>query len=242
MKNFLIALQFLTTFPVKIKKIKEGELPGSVTWYPLVGLVIGLFLAGLWLCLKNIFPVPVSALLLVGFYLLLTGALHLDGFVDTVDGLYGGRTKEDIFRIMEGSTIGAKGAVWLVLLIALKVVLLTVLLSRGAFLLLILFPVLGRYAITILMKYSVYPKKTGLGRAYCGKITNSGFLVINLLTFVIAWYFHLKGFAAFLAVILLVLIIKDYFGKKIGGVTGDVFGFTIETAEATVLLLFVAGY
>ena len=241
MKKFMIALQFLTTLPVKIKNIREEELPGSVAYYPLVGLLLGLILAGLWLFFKVIFPVPVSALLLISSYLLLTGALHVDGFVDTVDGLYGGRTKKEIFRIMEGSTIGAKGAVWLVLLIALKAALLTVLLRRGVYPVLILFPVLGRYAITILMKFSAYPKKNGLGKAFCGKITNTVFVLINIFVLAVALCYKVNGLASFLAVVLLALIVMDYFKYKIGGVTGDVFGFTIEISEIAVLLLFVAG-
>ena len=99
MKKFLIALQFLTIFPVKLRDIKEKELPGSVNYYPLVGLGIGLLLAGTGLLLSKIFPAAVSAVLLIGLYLLLTGALHLDGFIDTIDGLYGGSKKEEIFRI-----------------------------------------------------------------------------------------------------------------------------------------------
>ena len=242
MKKFLIALQFLTIFPVKLEDIKEKELPGSVNYYPLVGLGIGLLLAGTGLLFNNIFPAAVSAVLLIGLYLLLTGALHIDGFIDTIDGLYGGSKKEEIFRIMAESTIGAKGAAWLVILLAVKTALLTVLLIRGAYPGIILFPVLGRYVITILMKYSVYAKKNGLGRAFCGKITNTGFVLLNLFTFALVLGFGLKGFAAFLAVILIAIFVKNYFSKKIGGVTGDVFGFAVETAETAVLLLFAAGY
>ena len=120
MKKFLIALQFLTIIPVRLKNVEEKELSGSVNYYPVVGLLIGFLLAGSWLLLSIVFPVTVSALVVTGIYLLLTGALHLDGFADTVDGLYGGRTKEDIFRIMESSTIGAKGAAFTFLLLGLK--------------------------------------------------------------------------------------------------------------------------
>ena len=93
MKSFLIALQFLTNIPVRMKDIKQKELPGSVIYYPVVGLIIGLLLVFSFNVLNRIFPVYISSVLVMGIYIFLTGALHLDGFADTVDGLYGGRTK-----------------------------------------------------------------------------------------------------------------------------------------------------
>ena len=242
MKNFLIALQFLTIIPVRLKNIEEKDLSGSVKYYPAAGLLIGLLLAGSWLLISPFFPAPVSAIVVTGIYLLLTGALHLDGFADTVDGLYGGRTKEDIFRIMESSTVGAKGAAFTFLLLGLKVILISSLSTKAVYPALILFPVLGRYSITILMKYSAYAKENGLGKAYCGKISNINFLVINLISAGAALIFGTKGLVAFLAVALMAVIIKKYFKKKIGGVTGDNFGFTIETAETVVLLIFAAQF
>ena len=242
MKKFLIALQFLTIIPVRLKNVEEKELSGSVNYYPVVGLLIGFLLAGSWLLLSIVFPVTVSALVVTGIYLLLTGALHLDGFADTVDGLYGGRTKEDIFRIMESSTIGAKGAAFTFLLLGLKIILISSLSTKAVYPALILFPVLSRYSITILMKYSDYAKENGLRKAYCGKISNISFLIINLASAGAALIFGVKGLVAFLTVALMAIIIKNYFNKKIGGVTGDIFGFTIETAETVVLLIFVAGF
>ncbi|MFH1074528.1 MAG: adenosylcobinamide-GDP ribazoletransferase [Candidatus Firestonebacteria bacterium] len=238
MKSFLIALQFLTSIPLKIKDIKQKELPGSATYYPLVGLVIGAALAVSFFIFDGNFPRPVSSILVVGVYLLLTGAFHLDGFTDTVDGLYGGRTKEDILRIMGDSSIGAKGAAWVVFILTLKIIILITLAGDKLYPALILFPVLGRYSMTILMKYSSYAKEYGLGKVYCKNITGAQFVVINAFTLLLSMFFGLKGLAAFAGVVIAALILKKYFDKKLGGATGDIFGFTVEVTEVIALLVF----
>jgi len=238
MKSFLIALQFLTAIPLKIKNIKQKELPGSVTYYPLVGLVIGVLLAFAYYIFNKFFPAYISSLLITGVYLIITGALHLDGFADTVDGLYGGRTKEDVFRIMADSSTGAKGAVWVAFILTLKSLILITLPCDKIYPALLLFPVLGRYSMTILMKYSEYAKEFGLGKAYCRKITGAQFIIINLFTLLLSVFFGFSGLTAFGAALVAAFFIKKYFEKKLGGVTGDVFGFTVEIAEALALLMF----
>ncbi|OGF48699.1 MAG: cobalamin 5'-phosphate synthase [Candidatus Firestonebacteria bacterium GWA2_43_8] len=238
MKSFLIALQFLTTLPVKLKNIKEKELPASVTWYPVAGLVIGALLALSFFLLSKVFMFLIPPILVVGVYLLLTGALHLDGFADTVDGIYGGRTKKDIFRIMEDSATGAKGVAWVVFILLFKIIILiTLSVGDKIYPALFLFPILGRYAITILMKYSPYAKENGLGKVYCGNITNAQFVIINAFTLLLSVFFGLPGLAAFIGVVITAVIIIKYMSKKLGGVTGDVFGFTVEIAEIVALLI-----
>jgi len=242
MKSFLIALQFLTNIPVRMKDIKQKELPGSVIYYPVVGLIIGLLLVFSFNVLNRIFPVYISSVLVMGIYIFLTGALHLDGFADTVDGLYGGRTKEDIFRIMEDSSTGAKGVVWVSFLLILKIIILIFLPYNKLYPALLLFPVLGRYSMTILMKYAPYAKETGLGKVYCKNITVTQFIIINAFTLLLSVLFGLRGLVAFVCVATSALIIMNYFIKKLGGVTGDIFGFTVEVTETLALLVFAIKY
>ncbi|OGF44641.1 MAG: cobalamin 5'-phosphate synthase [Candidatus Firestonebacteria bacterium RIFOXYC2_FULL_39_67] len=238
MKSFLIALQFLTNIPFKIKNIKQNELPGSVTYYPLVGLIIGALLALSYFVFSKIFVFLLPSVLVIGVYLLLTGALHLDGFTDTVDGLYGGRTKKDIFRIMEDSATGAKGAAWAAFILLLKVIIIIKLSFYNVYPALLLFPVLGRYSMTILMKYSPYAKKYGMGKVYCQNITNTQFIIITAFALLLSVFFGLRGLVAFVCAAAAALIIMKYFKNKLGGVTGDIFGFTVEVTEVAALLIF----
>jgi len=134
-KNFSLAIRFLTIFPITTFTIKkdqkeQGQISGkdfasSMVFFPLVGLGIGFFL----IIFQKIFlyitfsPLLNSALILV-IWIWMSGGLHLDGFVDSVDGFSGGKDKEEILKIMQDSTVGAKGILALFSLLLLKFILL----------------------------------------------------------------------------------------------------------------------
>ncbi|MEW6104684.1 MAG: adenosylcobinamide-GDP ribazoletransferase, partial [bacterium] len=81
--GFLTSLQFLTIIPIKIKEL---DFEGSISWFPIIGCLIGSLLGGtgfLFGCL----PKEVNTSLIIIISIVITGALHLDGFCDTLDGL-----------------------------------------------------------------------------------------------------------------------------------------------------------
>ena len=90
MKNFLLALQFLTIIPVKINgDISDEDYSRSLRYFPMVGLLIGIVLA-LTAVLLRFLPNLVTSSFILIIPILLTGAIHLDGFADICDGLAGG--------------------------------------------------------------------------------------------------------------------------------------------------------
>ena len=105
---FLAAVQFLLISPAFIRRpFTARELGAAVGFYPLVGLILGGLLVGLdWLSGWLFPPLVRSALVLTG-WVLLTGALHLDGFLDACDGLLGGFTPERRLEIMRDERVGA---------------------------------------------------------------------------------------------------------------------------------------
>ena len=128
---FLAALQFLTIVPPLIRRpFTAVELGRSVGWFPLVGLLLGGVLAGTDRVLGLVFPPAVSAALLLAVWVLLTGGLHLDGFLDSCDGLFGGRTPEARLRIMRDERVGAYAVIGGVLLLLMKYACLTSLMER----------------------------------------------------------------------------------------------------------------
>ncbi|MCD6231137.1 adenosylcobinamide-GDP ribazoletransferase [Candidatus Aerophobetes bacterium] len=92
MKKFLIALQFLTIIPLrKSIKIEEKDLSNSLIFFPIIGLIIGIFLILInYLISSFLSPLVVNTLIII-IWIGMSGALHLDGFCDTIDGLYGGQ-------------------------------------------------------------------------------------------------------------------------------------------------------
>ena len=121
MKSFFIGLQFLT----RLKLVNQTEwdiyFGKSVVTFPLVGLVIGAFMALIYWLLVPYIPITLLALLLVVFEFLFTGGLHADGFMDTCDGLFSGRDRERKLEIMKDSRVGSNGVVGFVFLIEMAI-------------------------------------------------------------------------------------------------------------------------
>src|SRR5436305_872648 len=102
MRSFLVALAFLTIVPVRFGKMPTPrDIARSRFWYPAVGLLLGAALGGACAALTTWYRSPlVAAFLVLAAWVALTGALHLDGFCDLCDGLFGGRTPEERLRIL----------------------------------------------------------------------------------------------------------------------------------------------
>ena len=105
---FLAAVQFLLISPAFIRRpFSAVELGAAVGFYPLVGLILGGLLVGIdWLA-GWWFPPLVRSAIVLAAWVLLTGALHLDGFLDACDGLLGGFTPEKRLDIMRDERVGA---------------------------------------------------------------------------------------------------------------------------------------
>lgn len=127
------AFQFLTRFPVKMQlDFAPPLLRESVVYYPLVGAAIGLCVwlaAALSGVLLPAFPAAVLALTV---WVWLTGGLHLDGWMDTADGLLSYRSRERMLEIMKDSRVGAMGVIACVLLLMMKAALIADFIARGS--------------------------------------------------------------------------------------------------------------
>ena len=239
-KQFITAWQFLTIIPIKRNvEVTSESLGKSMASFPLVGLVLGLFIAALDIAYSRLFPANFSSALLLVSYIAMYGGFHLDGLVDTVDGLVGGRDREHALKIMKESTIGAIGVVTLVLLLLLKYAAIASLSGDARIGCLILMPVIGRWTEVTMVYGSRYAREgAGLGKPFTEYVTKREVTIATLLTIVISW-FTLKyiGLVIILATLLLVLGMKSYFKKKLGGITGDLLGFGGELSELLMLII-----
>jgi adenosylcobinamide-GDP ribazoletransferase len=203
--------------------------------FPLVGIMIGGFLVSINLLTGFLSPLMTSALVLIG-WVGITGALHLDGFTDTVDGLCGSKNKEQILRIMKDSFVGAKGAIALILLLLLKFTLLVGLTNDYKNYALLFAPIAGRWSMVAGIYLSSYARKEGLAKAFFSHKTRREIFWASLITFCLGLilfrieFFYIIGIA--LAINLLLII---YFKKRIGGLTGDNLGALNEIIEVITL-------
>ena len=237
----LVAAQFLTTMPPVIKRpFTNQELGRAVAFFPLVGLGLGIVLAGVNALLNLLFPAYVSAALLLAAWVLLTGVLHLDGFLDACDGLFGGFTPESRLHIMRDERVGAYALAGGVLLLLIKFTAITSVPNLTTALILV--PTLGRWAISLAVVSFPYARETGLGRTMKNEAGSAERLLATAVTLIVAIFAGgLLGLAAMVAVALTVWLGSKYVMKRIPGLTGDIYGALCEISEVVVLLIFVAG-
>ena len=93
MNGLRLAISFLTVLPVTPRKV-DSNMASASAYFPLVGLMLGGVLVGVDLALRQVFPLALTGAMLVAVPVLLTRALHVDGFMDACDGLLGGYTRE----------------------------------------------------------------------------------------------------------------------------------------------------
>ena len=242
MKNFLQAFSFLTILPVGHVSLSEGkELAKSMSFFPLVGLIIGFILALGYYLFSFLFPEALVLWLTIGLLALLTRGLHLDGFADTMDGLGSGGPREKILEVMRDSRIGAFGVISLILLIGAKYLALDQIPSASTPYTLILMAVMGRNAMVLVCYRSPYARSGGgLAKPFTENLGGREMALSSATAFGIALLvMGMKGVAVFLAIGLFSLGYRAFFIKKLSGVTGDILGAANELAELLCLLLLV---
>jgi len=243
-KRFSFALTFLTRLPFPIKTEYNEDLPSSsMGLYPLIGLIIGVILL-LFSELSSIFlPINITNILLLILLVYLTGGLHLDGFIDSIDGLFSSRKKDKILEIMHDSLIGSFGAIAVILLFLLKFNLF--LEFSGGFRkpALLLMTVFSRWMIVFAAWKYPLAVSSSLAKGFNYKLSwkqlleGSIYLIILILSlhylFSFPYYFSLLIF--FISLLTTHLFAK-YVINKIGGLTGDIYGAINEIIEVVVLL------
>lgn len=239
MTPFWIALQFLTTFPVQLKAMPSKQQNGqSVLFYPVVGLIIGLILFAVVSVLHAVPVILLSSLVLV-IWIWLTGGLHLDGLADTADAWVGGfGDAERTLRIMKDPACGPIGVLSLIIICLLKWASIYVVLQKQLYAALILFPVLGRLAPLFLFLTTSYVREKGLGSSIASDIPHKGAWLLAMLTVCASYYFSWLGLMASLSMLLCLMYLRRKFIQRIGGITGDTVGASIEIVECVSLLTF----
>ncbi|MBW1951957.1 MAG: adenosylcobinamide-GDP ribazoletransferase [Deltaproteobacteria bacterium] len=238
-----LALTFLTIFPYpRHLESNPAELARSMVWFPLVGLLLGLFLGAVYLGLALIFPNPAVAAFLVAVLVVATRGLHLDGLADTLDGLGGGQTPEARLRIMKDSALGAFGVLGLIVILLLKFALILALIEQADVRALVLFPVLSRWSMVALAYLSPYARpEGGLGQAMTSLVSGRYLWVASLSALFLALLtYGRRGLGAWGLIALSTWLASHYFQRRLGGITGDVLGAVNEFNEVLALAVALA--
>ncbi len=226
--------------PAESTPDEEISLTGrSTVYFPLVGLVIGLLLALLYILFRAFLPTAVTGILLVIALAVLTGAHHIDGLMDTCDALVAGKTRSQRLEIMADTRIGSFGITAACLLLLAKYVCLTAAISISA---LLTFALLSRWAITGLVLIFPAAKESGSFFTLKRNAEWGGFAGATAIALALAIVMNglIVGPLIMAGLFVLLYCLGLLFSRIFGGLTGDCCGALIEAGEVITLVLIVA--
>jgi len=245
--KLLAALRFLTVIPIPGRReISAEEAGASLGYFPLVGLFLGAILAGIDWSLSLILPSSIVNAVIIIALLLLTGALHIDGFIDTCDALFGRRTVQERWQIMSDSRVGGFGVVGAFCLLLLVYVSLGGIAEAYKMVALILMPALSRWSMVYAIFAFPYAKPAGLGKTFKQQAnwrklvlatslvlaSTLGLLLIKGLVMMFA------GLALIFMVWLIAAVLGLFLQRKFAGLTGDSYGTINEVTQVSILIFF----
>lgn len=247
MKNFITGLQFLTRIHIAKESQWSPESFGrSVKYFPLIGAIVGLILVLInqlfaeYLPFVHIYMPPhVLTTLLIVANILLTGGLTCDGFMDTMDGVFSGRSKERMLEIMKDSRVGANGVMAFTLLMMMKW---SLLIDLSPLLLppvLLAMPLLGRFAMVIGITIFPYARPDGIGKAFAQYADKPTLYIAITITLLIMALLGKQALLSMLFVSIGTMLFARFITNVLGGLTGDIYGALSELAEIMVLLVFL---
>lgn len=245
--SFLTALRFLTIFRIPGGRTETAaDMGRSTIWFPVVGLIVGGILALFNWIFSLFLSTAVSNALTIVLLVIVTGAMHLDGFTDTCDGLAGNKPAEERWKVMHDSRTGAFGVTGLILLLLVKFALLNSIPQANIAPVLAVMPVIGRWMMVYAIAMYPYARNQGLGKAFKDGVTRTRLVIATLITLGIsiflAWwanldYYYIAGFGIMVIIGLTIIAVSEYFRRKFAGLTGDTYGAINELAETGVLLI-----
>ncbi|WVV47465.1 adenosylcobinamide-GDP ribazoletransferase [Pseudomonas sp. NA13] len=238
MLPFWIALQFLSSLPVRLPGMPEPEQLGrSLLFYPVVGLLFG---GLLWALDALLFDAPLllHAALLLMAWVLLSGGLHLDGLADSADAWLGGfGDRERTLLIMKDPRSGPIAVVTLVVVLLLKWAALVALIEQGQALALLIVPMLGRGALLGLFLTTPYVRAGGLGQALADHLPRrSGWQVLSACALGCLLLLGWAGLWMLVVAALVFIGLRRMMLRRLQGCTGDTAGALLELLEVAVLV------
>lgn len=241
-KSFFVALATYSAIPVPQFDWTEKHMKYALCFFPAVGVFCG---GGLWLwyalCCRFAVGGVLFAAVAAVLPLLITGGIHMDGFMDTVDALSSRQSKERKLEIMKDSRCGAFAALYCGVYLLLSFGFYHELYALGVIKVLAPAYVLSR-ALSALCAVTMPPARSGgMLRSYTKDAAKRTAIVVSVMAAVLAgaamvWLETVPGLTALLGSLVTVWRYRRLAMKEFGGVTGDTAGFFLQLCELVVLL------
>lgn len=234
MTGLILALQFLTRLPMPRIVASDADFAAAMRWFPAAGLVVGAIVAGAAWAGARLDPWT-GALAGLAAWVLVTGALHLDGLSDLADASGAAHKDRDrLLAVLADPHVGSFGVVAIALQLIAKLVLLHGVVAAGAIPLLILIPFAARIG-PLVWTQSLLPLHAGLAARFTPAVRRRDVAFWAVALLAAAWLAP-----ALLATPLLVAAWGGWLRRRIGGISGDGHGAGIELIETGLLAALLA--
>lgn len=241
-KAFNMAISMFTIIPLPKYEWDEDAAKHIMKFYPIVGLIIGTLWYLIFLTLTKLnVSIILSSSIIMAFPYIITGFLHLDGFMDVSDALLSRRPKEEKLKILKDSRVGAFSVISLVLLLIIDFAAINTFFAKGNYIeLLILIPALSRTLIAYFMI-----TKDMISESYLGNLFKKGtgiydkiLLIIIFSIFLLGAYLlaNIHGLIVIMAMLLAAITLINKTEKALGGINGDVAGYILVISEFIAVL------
>ena len=242
MSDLLRALGLLTILPAN-PQWEERTAPGrAMAWYPLTGALIGSIVAAVAFGLDRSGTwdrAPLlSAALTLAAWIVVTGALHLDGWADCCDAFFVPVDRARRLEIMKDPRLGSFGGVGLILLILIKLGALSEAASNPA--IIILAPALARWVLVVAAAAFPLAKQEGMAFFFRQSLGRREILVATFIAAILVALSWPSGGVHLLVLPLVAALamaaVSGLATRRLGGLTGDVYGAIVELSETATLL------
>jgi adenosylcobinamide-GDP ribazoletransferase len=243
MKSLRFAFMFFTRLPLGREIGWDSQTAArSLSFLPLTGAVLGLLLS-LTYQIMQYFGWPQTLFLQISILLLVElgfgGFLFIDGFADSCDGLFSQADQEKTFRIMKDSRLGTLGVLGLILLYVIKIsVLMELYICQDFWRVLLFYPCWSRWCVSSALHWFKAAKPEGLAAFFKEADSGKAWLIGTAFTIILSWFLSPVWLSLPLSA-LVVGLAACRIQKKLGGHTGDTYGFLCYIGELS-LLLFIS--
>lgn len=243
-KGLIMCIQFFTSIPIPYEvPMDRTHIKAAIKMFPVLGMLQGLLYSAIFYVLLEWTPLsPLAIAFFVWLSLIvITGGIHLDGWMDCSDAYFSYRDQQKRLEIMKDSRIGAFGVLSVIVLSSAKFLFIYEIVLRAVdltFLFVVLIPLLGKMVMGALLLTVKTAKEEGLGSMFKEAASRRTlwiypvFLVIIGLVILWSWPQALFGFLGLLlAALLFLMVISRKIVRWFGGITGDVLGASVEGVE-----------
>jgi adenosylcobinamide-GDP ribazoletransferase len=240
--SMIIAFSTYSKIPMPQVDWNDRNRKYTLIFFPFIGVVIGLVLCGWWWLSGIIgFGIVMQSAVTLAIPVLISGGIHLDGFIDTVDALSSYQTRERKLEILKDPHTGAFALIGAVLYFIVYLGALTELNSLKAYMLIGIGQVLSRALSGLALVLFRSAKRDGLLYSFSSaahrKITGMVLVLLILLCTVVMLLLEVAGGAVLIGAAGLVFwYYKQVSYRQFGGITGDLAGFFLQVCELAMVI------